>query len=165
MGVGEPHLQPGLPSKEYQESRKAPSVAITNGDVKHPLQLEDTPHPSLLLLFSPAPRSPATPCSSHPLTPGQPHTGAHKFPHHQALHTPSALTSRSKLRAHAATHTCSPRVALPWQQPHPCPAQPPTWGGPGRSCQTPSPGATALLCLISWTAPSAAKVPRGARMG
>lgn len=74
------------------------------------------------------------PCSSHPLTPGQPDTGAHEFPHRQALHTPSALTSHRKLRAHAATHTCNPRAALPGEQPHPCssqPASPPA--SPGRA--------------------------------
>lgn len=59
----------------------------------------------LLPMFSPASWSPATPRSAHPLTPGQPDTEAHKFPHRQALHTPSALTSHRNAYGHTRLHT------------------------------------------------------------
>lgn len=67
-----------------------------------------TPHPLLPLLFL---RARATPRSTHPLTPGQPDTEAHKFPLRQVLHTPSALTSHRNAYGHTRLHT---RVIPGW---------------------------------------------------
>lgn len=112
MGVWEPRLRPGLPFKEYGESRKAPFIKITTGDDKSALPPPragrrpplTTPHPapSAPTLFL---RARATPRSTHPLTPGRPDTEAHRFPLRQALHTPSALTSHRNAYGHTRLHT------------------------------------------------------------
>lgn len=161
MGAGEPHLQPGLPSKEYRESRKAPSVGITTGDITHPPSWKAPPSPAPTVLscsvepsnaplLTPTDTGPARPRSPQvPTPPGAPHPLSPHFPQ-------KARGTRGY------THVQSPGAVLPRKQPHPCSSQPPAVGRAWLSLpNTLTCGHSTPLRLISWTAPSTAKVSRG----
>lgn len=143
MGAGEPHLQPGLPSKEYRESRKAPSVGITTGDITHPPSWKAPPspaptvlscsvEPSNALLLTPTDTGPARPRSPQvPTPPGAPHPLSPHFPQ-------KARGTRGY------THVQSPGRSCLGNSPTPAHLNHQQWGGLGCPCRTPSPAATAL---------------------
>lgn len=127
MGVWEPRLRPGLPFKEYGESRKAPFIKITTGDDKSALpppqsRKAASPHhpapctlrshfvsqsPGDAPLHTPTDTRPARHRSPQvPTPPGAPHPLSPHFP-------------QKRLRAHAASHTCNPWAALGGDGPPP----------------------------------------------
>lgn len=137
MGAGEPHLQPGLPSKEYRESRKAPSVGITTGDITHPPSWKAPPspaptvlscsvEPSNALLLTPTDTGPARPRSPQvPTPPGAPHPLSPHFPQkargtrgYTHVQSPGGPASETAPPLLISTTSSGEGLAVPAEHPH-----------------------------------------------